>query len=262
MQEVPSFASLADNDRSYARSADPRDRLIVALDVKSAAEALQMADTLTGRCRWVKVGMELFYAEGRDLICRLQDRGFRIFLDLKLHDIPNTVAAAVRSLGELSVQILTVHAGGGPAMLGAASAQAELLRHAPLLAGVTVLTSMDEVQLASIGIAETPQTQVLRLAGLALKSGLTGLVSSPLEVAALRQQFGAAPVLIVPGIRPAGSAQDDQSRIATPEQALRDGASLLVIGRPIVRSADPARAVDSILAEMARGLEAVAGAQA
>ena len=262
MQEVPSFASLAGKDRGYLRSADARDHLIVALDVKSATDALHLADILADRCRWVKVGMELFYAEGRDLICRLQDRGLRIFLDLKLHDIPNTVAAAVRSLSELGVQILTVHAGGGPAMLGAASAQAKLLRHAPLLAGVTVLTSMDEAQLASVGIAQTPQTQVLRLAGLALQSGLAGLVSSPLEVAALRQEFGAAPVLIVPGIRPAGSANDDQSRVATPEQAMRDGASLLVVGRPIVRSADPAQAVDSILAEITHGLQTVTEAQA
>ena len=216
MQDVQPLTQTHAIDRSYARSSDPRDRLIVALDVPSAAEALRLADNLAGRCRWAKVGMELFYAEGRDLIRRLQDRGFRIFLDLKLHDIPNTVAAAVRSLHPLGVDILTVHALGGPEMLLAASREADHLEAAPLLAGVTVLTSMNSTHLQAVGIEDTPQTQVRRLAGLALQSGLGGLVCSPLEVATLRQQFGAAPVLIVPGVRPAGSALDDQSRTATP----------------------------------------------
>ncbi len=254
MQAVPPLAGPQAQDRSYAHSSDPRDRLIVALDVGSAAEALRLAGDLTGRCRWLKVGMELFYAEGGDLVRRLQDRGFRIFLDLKLHDIPNTVAAAVRSVHQLRVEILTVHASGGPEMLRAAARQAELLEQPPLLAGVTVLTSMDDLQLQSVGIESAPQQQVLRLAALALESGLEGLVSSPLEVGALRQHFGPAPVLIVPGVRPSGSALDDQSRTATPAQAMRAGASMLVIGRPITRSSDPQRAVDNILVEMHAGL--------
>ena len=254
MQDAPPLAQTQANDRSYARSPDPRDRLIVALDVGSAADALRLANDLAGRCRWLKVGMELFYAAGGDLVRRLQDQGFRIFLDLKLHDIPNTVAAAVRSVHHLGVDILTVHAAGGPEMLRAASHQAELLEQPPLLAGVTVLTSMNDLQLHSIGVASAPQQQVLRLAALALESSLKGLVSSPLEVGALRQHFGPAPVLIVPGIRPAGSALDDQNRTAAPHQAMRDGASMLVIGRPITRATDPPRAIDAILADMQTGL--------
>ena len=250
MPATPPLAGSHTQDRSYAHSSDPRDRLIVALDVASTSEALRLADDLAGRCRWLKVGMELFYAEGADLVRRLQDRGFRIFLDLKLHDIPNTVASAVRSVHQLRVDILTVHTFGGPEMLRAAARQAELLEHPPLLAGVTVLTSMDDLQLQSVGVESAPQQQVLRLAALALESGLGGLVSSPLEVGALRQHFGPTPVLIVPGVRPASSALDDQSRTATPAQAIRSGASMLVIGRPITRAADSRRAVDAILTEL------------
>lgn len=250
---IPSSATEPDHP-TFARSADPRDRLIVALDVGSAAEALHLARSLAGHCRWLKVGMELFYAEGGDLVRRLRDAGFRLFLDLKLHDIPNTAAAAVRSVHGLEVDILTLHAAGGPEMLQASARQAAALAHPPLLAGVTVLTSMDDVQLGAIGVTGTPEQQVLRLAALALGSGLGGLVSSPLEVAALRQRFGPDPVLIVPGIRPAGSASDDQSRTATPAQAIRDGASVLVVGRPITRAPDPAAALISILAEIGDAL--------
>ena len=244
----------AGQNRQYARSQDPRDRLIVALDVGSTDAALKLADGLRDRCRWMKVGMELFYAEGRDLINRLQDRGFCIFLDLKLHDIPNTTAAAVRSLADLGTQILTLHAAGGAAMMEAASREARLLPNAPLLAGVTVLTSMDEGQLRSIAVQASPEDQVLRLALLALQSGLGGLVASPREIKALRQEFGPEPVLIVPGIRPPGSEADDQRRTATPEHAIRDGASLLVVGRPITRAADPIRAAEEILEQIVDGL--------
>ena len=244
----------AGSQMGYARSDDPRDRLIVALDVGSADDALKLADQLRDRCRWVKVGMELFYAEGRDLILRLQDRGFCIFLDLKVHDIPNTAAAAVRSVGSLGIQLLTLHAAGGPAMMEAASAQARLLPNAPLLAGVTVLTSMDEGQLRSTGVQTTPQQQVLRLAHLSLQSGLGALVASPLELRALRQNLGPEPILIVPGIRPPGNQADDQRRTATPERAIRDGASLLVVGRPVTQAADPVSAAEGILAQIAAGL--------
>lgn len=245
----------ADIDEGQFVSKDPRDRLVVALDVGSTAEALHLAGLLQGRSRWVKVGMELFYAEGKDLLRKLRNMGFRVFLDLKLHDIPNTVAAAVRSVGDFGVEILTLHASGGPAMLETASAAARGLLQAPLLAGVTVLTSMDEPQLQSVGIRDPAQEQVVRLASLALQSGLRGLVASPLEIATLRQQFGRAPLLIVPGVRPVGSAADDQRRTATPEQAIRAGASLLVVGRPITRAADPAQAAEAIVAEIARGLD-------
>ncbi len=254
MQPATSSQCPVGSDHRYARSKDPKDRLILALDVGDASQALKLADDLRGHCRWMKVGMELFYAEGRDLIRRLQDRGFCIFLDLKLHDIPNTAAAAVRSVATLGVQMLTLHAAGGPVMMEAASSQARLLSSPPLLAGVTVLTSMDEGQLQSIAVESTPEQQVLRLAALALKSGLEGLVASPLEVRALRQAFGPEPVLIVPGIRSTGSQIDDQRRSATPETAIRDGASLLVVGRPITRAASPVHAAEEILGQIEAGL--------
>ena len=252
MQSVTRVAH--DDVRLHARSSDPRDRLIVALDVSSADAALTLANMLDGRCRWLKIGMELFYAEGRDLVRRLQDRGFCIFLDLKLHDIPNTAAAAVRSVTSLGVQLLTLHASGGAAMMQAAAAEADQLPDAPVLAAVTVLTSMDEGQLHAISVERTPQQQVLTLAALALQSGIRGLITSPLELPALRQGFGAAPILIVPGVRPATTAADDQRRTATPERAMRDGASFLVIGRPITKVEDPAMATEAILQQMAAGL--------
>ncbi len=254
MQPKTQAACSANNQETYLDSTDPRDRLIVALDVGSAEEALRLTTALRGHCRWLKIGMELFYAEGRDLVLRLQDRGFCIFLDLKLHDIPNTAAAAVRSVAGLGVQIVTLHAAGGPAMMQAASAQARLLPSPPLLAGVTVLTSMDESQLLSVAVHATPQQQVLRLAALALQSGLGGLVASPLEICALREAFGPGPVLIVPGVRPDGSEADDQRRTATPEKAIQDGASLLVVGRPITRAGNPVSAAENILAQIAAGL--------
>lgn len=254
MQQATQAACAAGFDHTDVMSTDPQSRLIVAIDVGSGEEALILADALQGRCRWLKVGMELFYAEGRDLVLRLQDRGFCIFLDLKLHDIPNTVAAAVRSVAGLGVQILTVHAAGGPAMMEAAAAQARLLPSPPLLAGVTVLTSMDEVQLRSIAVHATAEEQVLRLAALTLQSGLKGLVASPMEIQALRQAFGPEPLLIVPGVRPAGSQADDQRRTAAPEKAIRDGASLLVVGRPITRADDPVRAAEEIVIQIAAGL--------
>ena len=251
-------AAQAECSRDYAardaQSNDPRDRLIVALDVSSADVALSLANTLHGRCRWLKVGMELFYAEGRDLVHRLQDRGFYIFLDLKVHDIPNTAAAAVRSVASLGVELLTLHASGGAAMMQAASAEAERTPGAPLLAAVTVLTSMDETQLRATSVEKTPQQQVLSLAALALHSGLRGLITSPLELPALRRDFGAKPILIVPGVRPADAAADDQRRTATPEQAMRDGASFLVLGRPITKARAPAEAAEAILQQMAAGL--------
>ena len=236
-------------------SDDPADRLIVALDFASARDALRLTDELGDRCRWVKVGMELFYAEGKDVIRQLQARNYHIFLDLKLHDIPNTVASAIRSVSQLGVDLLTVHAGGGEAMLRASASAASTLPKPPRLAAVTVLTSMDEHQLLGTGVPSSAKTQVTRLAGLALESGLDALVASPLEVRLLRESFGSSPLLIVPGIRLEESVGDDQNRIATPRAAIADGASLLVVGRPITQSADPARSLDHILEGIASGLE-------
>ena len=235
-----------------------RERLIVALDVRSAAEARDLLDRLEGQCRWLKVGMELFYAEGRGIVSALRDQGFFVFLDLKLHDIPNTVRSAVRSLASLEAELLTVHTAGGPAMLQAAQQTAdewaEEAAHAPGLLGVTVLTSLDEAELRATGIAASSAEQVRRLAKLAHAARLRGLVCSPLELKAVRETVGPEMTLVTPGVRPRGSATNDQSRVSTPAEAIRDGASMLVVGRPITQAKEPARAAEAILREMASAL--------
>jgi orotidine-5'-phosphate decarboxylase len=236
----------------FAQTPDPSERVIVALDYPSAQQALALADTLAGQCRWLKVGLELYLAAGPAVVETLRRRGFNIFLDLKLHDIPNTVAGAVRSVSSLGASLLTLHGSGGSAMLAAAAEAASLSPNAPKLLAVTVLTSMDRQGLGETGVASSPAEQVLRLARLACTAGMAGLVCSPLEVALLRAELGADPLLVVPGIRPAGAASGDQQRVATPRQAIADGASMLVIGRPITQAPDPAVALRAILAELAR----------
>ncbi len=225
---------------------DPR--LIVALDFPEAGPALDLADRLTGRCGWFKVGLELYLAEGNAILHELRQRGFSVFLDLKLHDIPNTVARAVRSVAETGAELLTVHASGGPAML-AAAVEAAAVTNGPKLLAVTVLTSMDRAQLAATGVADAPADQVLRLAEMAAASGISGFVASAEEVATLRRKLPSA-VLVIPGIRPAGAAIGDQKRTATPAAALAAGADYLVVGRPITQAADPAAAARAILEEM------------
>jgi orotidine-5'-phosphate decarboxylase len=227
----------------------PKDRLAVALDLPDATQALNLVDRLGDTCQWFKVGMELYYAAGNDIVKKLRDRGFKVFLDLKLHDIPNTVAGAVRSATQAGASLLTLHASGGAAMMSAA-AEAASAPGSPRLLAVTVLTSMDANELAGIGVSSSPAEQVLRLARLAQASGIDGMVCSPEEVAALRRETGPSTLLVVPGIRPAGTAQDDQKRIATPAQAIAEGASMLVVGRPITRATDPAEAARAILREM------------
>lgn len=229
---------------------DPRDRLIIALDFPSADLALRHVDQLEDRCLWVKVGLELYLAAGSSIITSLRNRGLNVFLDLKLHDIPNTVGHAVRSVSQFGASLLTVHAGGGPAMLAAAAETAAGISGAPRLLAVTVLTSMDAAQLQAIGIPDDPATQVMRLAKLAEAAGIDGLVCSPQEVATIRAELSMRPMLVVPGIRPAGSSPGDQRRIATPATAIADGASMLVVGRPITQAADPARAAQAILDEI------------
>jgi orotidine-5'-phosphate decarboxylase len=225
----------------------PTERLIVALDFPDGASALSLVDRLEGSTSWFKVGLELYIAEGKSLVAELQRRGCSIFLDLKLHDIPNTVAGAVRSASRLGVDMLTVHAAGGPAMLSAA---AEAADDRPTLLAVTVLTSMDLAQLEAIGIQDSPAAQVEKLAGMALSCGVEGIVCSPVEVSTLRRSFGSEPLLVIPGIRPAGSATGDQRRIATPAEAIASGANFVVVGRPITQAADPGAAARAILAEM------------
>jgi orotidine-5'-phosphate decarboxylase len=228
---------------------DAKDRLAVALDVPDAQAARDLVDRLGDSCRWLKVGMELYYAGGNPLLETLRSRGYRIFLDLKLHDIPNTVAGGIRSVAKAGAELLTVHAGGGATML-AAAAEAAQASGAPRLLAVTVLTSMDAVELKSAGVCSTLAEQVLRLARLAKSAGINGMVCSAEEVASLRVELGPEALLVVPGIRPAGSGLNDQRRIATPAEAIASGASMLVVGRPITRAADPAQAVRSILEEI------------
>ncbi len=225
----------------------PSDRLIVALDFPDSGAALALVDRLHGATRWLKVGLELYIAEGNPLVAELKRRGYSIFLDLKLHDIPNTVASAVRAAARLDVDMLTVHAAGGSEMLTAAVQAAES-RLAVL--AVTVLTSMDAAQLEATGVTGTPAGQVERLASVALACGVSGLVCSPNEVASLRSRFGNDPLLVIPGIRPEGAEVGDQRRVATPAAAIASGASYLVVGRPITRAVDPEAAARAVLAEM------------
>ncbi|MGA9668131.1 MAG: orotidine-5'-phosphate decarboxylase [Terracidiphilus sp.] len=237
---------------------EARKRLIVALDVPDAASATALVAQLEGTCHWFKVGMELFTAAGPAVLEPLLKRGHSIFLDLKFHDIPNTVAGAVRSAAALGVHMLNVHASGGPAMLAAAHAALDGISNPPELLAVTMLTSMDQAQTSAIGLNRTPAEQVELLAHMSLAAGVRGFVCSPQEVATLRALTGPEGTLVIPGIRPAGSAtplrNDDQSRIATPAAALRQGASHLVVGRPITQAPVPAQAAEAILKEMEEAL--------
>ena len=231
-----------------------KDRLAVALDLPNEHEALKLVDSLGQACQWFKVGMELYYASGNSIVNQLRDRGFSVFLDLKLHDIPNTVAGAVRSATRAGASLLTIHASGGAAMMNAA-AEAAQAPNSPRLLAVTVLTSMDANELAGIGVTASPAEQVLRLAKLAQASGIDGMVCSPEEVDLLRKETGPDTLLVIPGIRPSGSAiqgvfGDDQKRIATPAHAIAHGASMLVVGRPITRAHNPAQAAQAILDEI------------
>jgi orotidine-5'-phosphate decarboxylase len=225
--------------------------IIVALDFPSRDAALALAARLDPtKCR-VKVGKELFTRCGPGIVETLQAQGFDVFLDMKFHDIPNTTAMAVKAAAEMGVWMVNVHCSGGLRMMAACRETLDSLSGPkPLLIGVTVLTSMERGDLRGLGLDIEPQEQVLRLAGLAAQAGLDGLVCSAQEAPALKT---AQPhlQLVTPGIRPAGSAQDDQRRILTPRQALDAGSDYLVIGRPISQAADPAQALDAVLAELA-----------
>jgi orotidine-5'-phosphate decarboxylase len=233
---------------------EARKRLIVALDVPDAASAIAMVARLEDRCQWFKVGLELFVAAGPAVLDSLLESGHSVFLDLKFNDIPNTVAGAVRSAAALGVQMVNVHANGGPAMLAAARAALDGITNPPELLAVTVLTSMDAAQISAIGLKRSPAEQVELLARMSLSAGIHGFVCSPEEVASLRVLAGPDGVLVTPGIRPAGAETGDQKRIATPAEALRQGASYLVVGRPITQAPDPAEAAEAVLKEMAEAL--------
>lgn len=218
--------------------------IIAALDVPTANEALTLAKAIAPAVGAFKIGKELFVAEGPDIVRRVRDTGAAVFLDLKFHDIPNTVAKAVTSAAQQDVQMLTVHASGGTAMLRAAQEAAG--DNGPLVLGVTVLTSMDQQDLTELGIQKTPAEQVHHLAKLATAAGLCGLVCSPQEIAPLREMLPAEVQLVIPGIRPAGSASGDQKRVMTPADAITAGADWLVIGRPIYAAGNPREAAEAI----------------
>lgn len=221
-------------------------RIIVALDYPEAAPVLALAGRLDPALCKLKVGKELFTAAGPQLVEQLVDKGFGVFLDLKFHDIPNTVAGACQAAARLGVWMLNVHALGGRAMMQAARAALEKTQQRPLLVAVTILTSMDQQALAETGLPGSVEQNVLRLAELAKDSGLDGVVCSALETSALRQALGLDFCLVTPGIRPSEASKGDQSRITTPANALRQGSNYLVIGRPITQAADPLLALQRI----------------
>lgn len=231
---------------------DPRHRLIVALDVSTAEAARKIVAAVGDSAQAYKVGMQLYTAEGPSIVRELVGSGRSVFLDLKYHDIPTTVAAAVREAAELGVSMLTVHASGGGKMLRAATnAAARADRPDLLVLAVTVLTSLDDVELGKIGLRGSVVEQVLRLTALARSNGCKGVVASAREAAALREEFGRDLTIVTPGVRPAGSGHDDQIRVVTPAEAIAAGASHIVVGRPITEAQDPAAEARAILAQIA-----------
>lgn len=231
-----------------------KDRVIVALDC-SADEAIELAEKLSGKATWMKVGMTLYYAEGPSIVKALKDRGFKVFLDLKFHDIPHQIEGAAAAATKSGADMLTMHTVGSVPMMqaaqrGAEKAAQELGVDTPITLGITVLTSMNEETLASTGVTRPVAEQVLAMAQLAKESGISGVVASPQEAALLREALGPDAFIVTPGVRPAGAALGDQSRVATPSKAFSDGVSHIVVGRPITQAEDPVAAFDAIAAEL------------
>lgn len=232
-----------------------RDRVIVALDCNAAWEAVVLADSLVGKASWVKVGMTLYYAEGPAIVAMFKRRGFKVFLDLKFHDIPHQVEGAARSAAASGADMITMHTLGGRAMMeagvrGSRAGAQDIDGLTPATLGITVLTSMNDASLAEIGVCRPVEEQVLAMANLASESGLSGVVASPQEAAALREQLGPDALIVTPGVRPVGSELGDQSRVATPLQAFQNGASHIVVGRPITQAPNPAEAFDRLVSEL------------
>ena len=232
----------------------PEERIIVALDCSREA-AMELADKLRGRAKWVKIGMTLYYACGPSIVAAFKQRGFKVFLDLKLHDIPFQIKGAAHSAALTGADMLTMHTLGGEDMLssgqeGVNEAAREKGGDAAVTLGITVLTSMDENALHAIGIDRAPADQVALLADVAQRSGISGVVASPQEASMLREKLGPRAYIVTPGVRPAGADAGDQSRIATPAMAFENGASHIVIGRPITKADDPAAAFDAIVASI------------
>jgi len=234
---------------------DPRSKLIVALDVADRNTALSAVERLTGHAGYFKIGLELFTREGPRLVEEIRDRGEKVFLDLKLHDIPNTVAGAMRSVCKLGIDMITVHASGGAAMLEAAGREAQSLNSPPLVLAVTALTSLSETDMVRFGVQGSMEEWVERLALTSYEAGIRGLVASARELPILRSKLDPGLQLVIPGIRPTGSALQDQARAATPYDAIRGGASYIVVGRPIMKAENPAAAADAICAEIDRALK-------
>jgi orotidine-5'-phosphate decarboxylase len=231
---------------SQAAAADLRTKIIIALDVPTSQEALSLVRRLSPHSGLFKIGLQLYTAAGPEIVRAVQGEGGGIFLDLKLHDIPNTVRRAVESVNSLGVEMLTLHLSGGRRMIEAAveAASPDLL-----LLGVTVLTSADEETLRETGVEASLEKQVLRLATLGRDAGVGGLIASARELAPLRATLGDAIKIVTPGIRPANSQSNDQKRTMSPARALRAGANFLVIGRPIIAAADPRQALEEIIAD-------------
>jgi orotidine-5'-phosphate decarboxylase len=229
---------------------DPRQRLIVALDVSSAAAAQKIVAAVGDSASCYKVGMQLYTAEGPGVVRDLVASGRRVFLDLKYHDIPNTVAAAVCQAAGLGVSMLTIHASGGGKMMRAATEAARTRNAALMVLGVTVLTSLDDNDLDKLGVHGRVQDQVLRLAALALADGCHGVVASAQEASALRSELEGDFAIVTPGVRPAGAEPNDQARVVTPAEAIAAGATHIVVGRPITSAADPASEARAILSQI------------
>src|SRR3981081_1945490 len=246
---LPQGIPLSGINRS-AGAIDPRQRLIVALDVSTASAAQKIVAAVGDSALTYKVGMQLYTAEGPQVVRDLVASGRHVFLDLKYHDIPNTVGASVREAAQLGVSMLTVHATGGGKMLRAAVEAAQATKPGLLVLAVTVLTSLDDVELGKIGLRGGALDQVLRLAALALSNGCKGVVASALEAAALREEFGHDFTIVTPGVRPAGSGPNDQARVVTPAKAISAGASHIVVGRPITEASDPAAEARAILGQI------------
>ncbi len=232
-----------------------KDRVIVALDC-SAEEAFSLADALEGQAKWMKVGMTLYYAEGPAIVRALKEMGYNVFLDLKFHDIPHQVQGAAYSATVSGADMLTMHTVGGVDMMRAAQkgveeAAAEFGLSVPATLGITVLTSMNDAALAETGVSRAMADQVVVLAEQAQRSGISGVVASPQEASRLRGTLGPETLIVTPGVRPSGADRGDQSRVATPAQAFDNGASHIVIGRPITQAPDPKKAFLSIAAELA-----------
>jgi orotidine-5'-phosphate decarboxylase len=238
---------------------DPRERLIIALDTSSMDEAMRSVDLLGESARWFKVGSQLFTSCGREVVARIKSAGFKVFLDLKYHDIPATVSLAGICAADMDADLFNVHALGGAKMMkttvdDVSTHCAKVGKPRPSIIAVTVLTSMSAADLNEIGVPDSPEQEVLRLARLAKVSGLDGVVASPLETRLIRERVGGDFIIVTPGVRPSWAGKDDQSRVKTPAEAIKEGADYIVVGRPILKAVNPADAAKRVLDEIASAL--------